>query len=226
MNKLRWVRGLTELLWDGQCPLCQRSTSSEFCEDCQRQVKQCQKPKGEQFQAGQLAVFAWGSYKGALKRSLTVLKYDNQPQLARPLAHWLGEAWLAANQPTNGLTVVPIPIHSSKLENRGYNQAGVLAERFCEFTRLPLVQGLERSQETTAQFKLSAIEREQNLAAAFSLGKDFRHSPPSQPVLLLDDIYTSGATARSAAQTLRRHGIRVYGMAVIARAIKEIDDSK
>ncbi|UBF25345.1 hypothetical protein K9N68_27645 [Kovacikia minuta CCNUW1] len=116
---------------------------------------------------------------------------------------------------------MPIPLHASRQKQRGFNQADLLAKHFCELTRLPLEnRGLERSQETIAQFKLSATEREQNLADAFQIGRAFLQKAPSTPVLLLDDIYTTGATVKSATQILRRRGIRVYGVIVVARTVR------
>lgn len=223
MKNFGWhLRGLAGLVLEAQCPLCQRSADQVCCQYCLRQLQRCQLAEPEQLQPGMLPVFAWGGYSGSLKRAIACLKYENQPQLARPLAHWLAQSWLSSNPFPGRLTVVPIPIHATKRKQRGYNQADLLAESFCELTCLPLeCQGLERSQETIAQFALSATEREANLAEAFTLGKAFSKKQPTSPILLLDDIYTTGATARSAAQTLRRHGIRVYGMAVVARAIRE-----
>jgi ComF family protein len=171
-----------------------------------------------------LPIFAWGSYSGALRRTIAVFKYENKPHLARPLGHWMADAWLKTPDRVIPFTVVPIPMHPDKQKQRGFNQAELLAEHFCEQTRLPLqAKGLERSRETTAQFQLSAGDRERNLADAFSLGAAFHKRPPTKAVLLLDDIYTTGATARSAAQTLRRHGIRVQGLIVLARAALEKD---
>ena len=152
------------------------------------------------------------------------LKYDNQPHLAEPLAVWMAEAWLnSAGLPSPRPVLVPVPMHPDKLRQRGFNQAELLASTFSAHTRLPLVrQGLRRSRETTAQFQLSAEAREHNLSGAFSLGPAFVRRPPTQPVLLVDDIYTTGATARAALQTLHRHGIRVQGLIVLARAVKEL----
>jgi ComF family protein len=164
-------------------------------------------------------VFVWGNYSGVLKRAIATLKYDNQPQLARPLGHWLGQAWLklpAAGRLKN-LTVVPIPLYPTKLKQRGYNQAELIAQSFCEVTRYkhqPL--SLERIRETDAQFGLSAQARKQNLKDAFVISKRFNMHPSNSPVLLVDDIYTTGATGRSAAQTLRERGVEVYGVAAIA----------
>lgn len=215
-NWLNWVL-------EFPCPLCHRSTANDWCLDCQRQVQRCQFAKSERLQSGQPTVFAWGRYGGRLKQAIAALKYGQQPHLARPLADWLATAWLEYHSDLN-CTVVPIPMHASKRQERGFNQAELLAEHFCQYTRLKLVRtGLERIKATNAQFQLSAADRAHNLSAAFTLGPEFRRTVPVHPVLLLDDIYTTGATVRSAAQTLRQQGIRVYGVVVVARAEKQKD---
>jgi ComF family protein len=171
------------------------------------------------FWQGELPVFVWGAYSGILKQAIAALKYENQPQLARSLGHWLGQAWLKspAATRTKKLTVVPIPLHPTKLKQRGFNQAELIARSFCEFTGYKhQALGLERVRVTQAQFGLSAQEREQNLTDAFAIAKSLSQAPSTSPVLLVDDIYTTGATACSAAQTLRRQGIGVYGVVAIA----------
>ncbi len=166
-----------------------------------------------------LPIFSWGSYGGALKRAIAALKYNNQPQLARPLGQWLAQAWRSSLVSRPPLTVVPIPLHQDRYKLRGYNQAALLAHSFCALAGLSLqCYGLERSQNTQAQFGLSIAQREQNLFQAFNLGQDFLRKPPVYPVLLLDDIYTTGATTRSAANVLQHAGIEVYGIVTFAFA--------
>lgn len=207
---------LLNLFLESNCPLCQRPTSQEFCQDCTRQLQRCQLPH----LSGSLVdvpVFTWGMYGGTLKRAIAALKYENQPQLAQPLGHWLAQAWLDSQLVSTQLIVVPIPLHADKQKQRGYNQAALLAQSFCKITGLRLQQlGLERIRATEAQFGLSTSEREKNLAGAFGLGRGFRRRRPASPVLLLDDVYTTGATTRFAVQTLQHHGIQVYGLAAIA----------
>ena len=216
--------GLLALFLKSKCPLCDRPAEVELCEYCKRQLLRCQLKNPSNFWQGELPVFVWGTYGGVLKRAIASLKYENQPQLARPLGYQLGEAWLKSPAATRAkkLTIVPIPLHPTKLQQRGYNQAEIIAQSFCDITgykQQPL--GLERIRATEAQFGLSAQAREQNLADAFVIGKSFRKHPPNSPVLLVDDIYTTGATVRCAAQTLRRQGIKVYGVIAIATSRKE-----
>lgn len=160
-------------------------------------------------------------YSGALKQAIAALKYENQPQLADLLGLWMGNAWNRAYPLLNPAIVVPIPMHVSKQQERGFNQAVLLARAFCQTTHLPLKEhGLERQRMTEAQFKLSPTERQQNLKDAFCLGRSLLKRRPSQPILLLDDIYTTGATAQAAAAALRAHGFQVQGIVVLARTMK------
>lgn len=222
LNWNRNFQGLLDLFLESKCPLCQRSTPQELCLDCSRQLQRCQLPNCNYLWQGQLPILAWGIYNGTLKQAIAALKYENRPQIARPLGHWLAEVWLNSPHAAHQLVVVPIPLHPDKQKQRGFNQAILLAQSFCEITKLQLQQtGLERVRSTEAQFSLSASEREKNLAMAFQIGADFCRRRPAKPILLLDDIYTTGATARSAAQTLRRLGIPVYGLVAIAAAQKQ-----
>jgi predicted amidophosphoribosyltransferase len=132
------VANLLGLVFKTACPLCQRPTSQNFCLYCQRQLQQCQLSVVQQYQLSPLPVFAWGSYNGALKRAIAALKYNNHPELARPLGHWLANAWLASSMRTESAIVVPIPMYPDKKRQRGFNQAELLAASFCELTRLPL----------------------------------------------------------------------------------------
>ncbi|HEY9694869.1 MAG TPA: ComF family protein [Oculatellaceae cyanobacterium] len=218
MQKLtQTLNNFLNLFLQSKCPLCQRATEAEFCQYCQRQLLSCKLTNSSYLWQGEVPVFAWGVYGGAIKRAIAALKYEHLPQLAQPLGYWLGEAWLKSpiSQTTKKLIVVPIPLHSSKLKQRGYNQAELLAQSFCQFTGLAWQDGLERVRSTEAQFGLSQLQRQQNLAEAFRLSKKLQVQS-SNAVLLLDDIYTTGATVKSAAKTLQQQGIQVYGLVAIA----------
>lgn len=215
------LSGLLNIFLKSNCPLCDRPTTDEFCCDCTRQIQRCRLPDANSCLKQEIPIFVWGNYSGTLKRAIASLKYDNQPQLARPLGIWLAQAWLKSQFAQPELIVVPIPLHINKQKQRGYNQALLLAQSFCQVTRLRWQNGLERTQDTEAQFKLSPLQRQQNLSMAFSISPKFRLHQPTSQVLLLDDIYTTGATARFAAQTLRQQGIAVYGMVAIATSQRQ-----
>ncbi|WP_449416534.1 ComF family protein [Phormidium nigroviride] len=218
----RWWTSYFKPFWSlflkSSCPLCQRTARGGFCQYCQKQIWQCQFTNNSQLWQGEMPIFVWGEYRGALKRAIAAFKYDNKPEIGKPLGQWLAQAWL--NYPElaiDKLTVVPIPLHATKLKKRGFNQAEILAENFCELTGLPLQrQGLERVKDTKPLFDLSRKQRQDEMKEALILGKGFRRRHPPGGVLLVDDIYTSGTTVKSATEALKREGIKVYGVVAIA----------
>lgn len=228
LSKAGWKQGKQQLLGlflSSHCPLCQRATPSLMCPNCQRQVRQCQLANPlDQTHSG-LPVVSWGRYDGSLRQAIRSLKYSGQPGLAEFLGAELGLVW-QQYQASLGLTskrpivMVPIPLHSTKLEQRGFNQAELLARWVGRVTRRPLnSKGLIRLQATQAQHGLSRQDRQANLAQAFALDPGQVSALRAASVWLVDDIFTTGATAQAAAQTLRRSGISVAGICTVARAL-------
>ncbi|MBW4482855.1 MAG: ComF family protein [Tildeniella torsiva UHER 1998/13D] len=206
------------------CPLCQRSTPAGLCSSCRRQVHQCQAQTPCDRSLPGLAVVSWGRYEGSLRQAIGSLKYSNQTSLAQFLGTELGQTWLDHGPGPKDLArpvaIVPVPLHPSRLQQRGFNQADLLAQWFCRLTRLPLhSSGLLRVQATQAQHSLDRLSRQQNLAQAFAVNPGRVNVLRQSTVWLLDDIFTTGATAQAAAQTLRRNGIAVGGICTVARAM-------
>ncbi len=227
------LHNFLDLFLADRCSLCDRPTANvdRLCTACSRGVQACQFSPASQFYQENLPVLVWGSYSGSLKQAIAAMKYENHPQLAVPLGRWLAQAWLNSlkNRPTKSsqkkflpnrveaYAVVPIPMHPEKVKQRGFNQAELIAKSFCETTGYPLrSQGLERIRHTSAQFGLSRQQRQQNLSQAIALGKDFRRRRPTRSILLLDDIYTTGATCSEAAKALQNNNIQVAGILAIA----------
>jgi ComF family protein len=216
------------------CALCDRPASpgSCLCQDCQQQLLDCRWEGRSQQDAGpkasdSLPVVSWGKYGGGLKRAIARLKYDGHRALADPLGIWLAERWLASEGQTrqthHSPLVVPIPLYSEKQQQRGFNQADLIAASFCRRARLPLRKaGLVRTRATAPQFSLSPSARQDNLKQAFALGPDLQPRPlrpcGHRPLLLLDDIYTTGATIQAARAELEAAGWVVRGVVAVARA--------
>ncbi len=224
-----WIhlKNLLNLFLQSHCPLCERDTSNCFCQYCNQQLQSCQQKHPHHQWKPPLPIFAWGDYRGTLKTAIAKMKYENQPQIGYTLGEYLGKSWLLNLPiPDKKLMIVPIPLHPNKQKQRGYNQAELIAQGFCTVTGFKLkTDGLARIKETEAQFKLSPFERENNLLNAFELGKGFVHRHPQTPILLLDDIYTTGATAKSAVNTLRQSGMEVLGLAAVASTLKSEKNS-
>ncbi|MEL6162711.1 MAG: ComF family protein [Cyanobacteria bacterium J06628_3] len=208
-------KSFLNLFLQSNCPLCQRPASQEFCEYCHKQLQKCRLSNSNR-NNHDVPVIAWGAYGGAMKRAIAAMKYENHPEIARPLGEWLGEVWLQNYGTEESFVVVPIPMHPAKQKQRGFNQAELIAKSFCQTTGLKLkLHGLQRVRKTEALFGLSPTQRKETLAEAFDIGKDFRKHPKF-PVILIDDIYTTGTTVKSAMETLNKNKIIVSGVAAVA----------
>ncbi len=226
------------------CAVCDRPTSQTFCLDCQRQVFQTEtaphqaKDQPDLQGDSALPISALGLYDGSLKRAILAMKYGDRPEVAKPLGTALGWHWLAQQSQTswhktakiargNALYALPIPLHATRQKSRGFNQAELIARAFCQVSKVALLaDGLLRVQATQPQHELGLAERQQNLEQVFQVGKSLHQradrtrakGKASPSVLLVDDIYTTGATVQSAAATLRQSGISVRGIVTVARA--------
>ncbi len=97
---------LLNLFTESNCPLCQRPASEEFCEYCHKQLQKCCLNDSNPRKNNSPPVIAWGTYGGAIKRAIATMKYENHPEIARPLGEWLGETWLQNYGYENSFMVV------------------------------------------------------------------------------------------------------------------------
>jgi len=205
------------------CSLCDLATEPVPLPGCRRCAEPlerrgvCPRCRGAPppFEAARAAFV----HTGPLARAIHRFKYEGQSALAVPLARALAAAsasWLASLGP--GLTLVPVPLHRWRLLRRGYDQTALLTRALAGVTGLPLRPSvLRRVRSTRRQVGLTEAERTENLRGAFAVSAPC----PSGAVLLVDDVFTTGATARAAGAALREAGVpRVYVL-TLARAVGE-----
>ena len=114
--------------------------------------------------------------------------------------------------------MVPVPLHIQRLRWRGFNQAQLLVREICRAARVPVDPFvLERTRATAPQVELDTSARRRNVAGAFSVTDSRRLRGRS--VLLVDDVYTTGATANECSRALLRGGAARVDVLVLARAV-------
>ncbi|MGA8152523.1 MAG: ComF family protein [Terriglobales bacterium] len=167
---------------------------------------------------------AYGSYEGGLRELIHLLKYDQVRPAATVLGRMLAEAVsdlqpLFADRP---VLVVPVPLHTRKFRQRGFNQAEVIAHsalKLLSGTGLLLSSAvLERTRETQSQIGLSRHQRRENMRGAFAAAK--RSEIAGREILLVDDVFTTGTTVSECARVLRRTGASKVYVATVARTLK------
>lgn len=149
---------------------------------------------------------------GPVRELIHQLKYDGFTDLVPILSGILSK--VMAEQLWDGWVVVPIPLHASRLSQRGFNQADLLGGRLARALGLAYQpKGLVRARPTPTQTGLSRRSRSDNLYRAFRSRRDWRGAK----VLLVDDVMTTGATLADAARACKDAGAKKVWATVIAR---------
>ncbi len=214
------------------CPHCAQSVApvvDPLCAHCGRPQPQpvdfchgCHSGGRDAFALVRVATL----YGDPLRGAIHALKYGGQPELAPLLARYLIAAaqqppWLDILPDIDG--VIPVPLHAQRLAERGFNQSALLAGAFAEGTGLRLAESwLRRERETRSQVGLNGAERRQNVADAFVAEAEVA----GKRLLLVDDVFTTGATLTACAQSLRLAGAKaIYGLALSTPAPAPVEPS-
>ncbi len=160
-------------------------------------------------------LIAW-SYEPPLDAVLRALKFRRLEYLGSLLAAELLPC--IGDEFGNIDTVVPVPLHWLRHLRRGYNQAELIARPLAGLLGLPLTRGLRRIRGTAPQTQLARGKRRDNLQQVFRVRNP--EALRDQRLLLVDDVFTTGATLRSAAATLKQAGARSVDALAVARTPK------
>ena len=172
----------------------------ELCQDCER--------KNHVFTRG-VGAF---SYSKAMKKSMYGFKYNNRREYGKYYADVIWEKYGSTIMSWNADALVPVPLHRARLRKRGYNQAQVLAKEIEKLSGVKVVDNvLIRTKNTKPQKELTDKERNNNIESAFQMStNDLKYNK----VILVDDIYTTGATINECAKALLDGGVgKVYFIA-------------
>jgi ComF family protein len=161
------------------------------------------------------AAYAAFRYATPLDRLIRDLKYHRRLARARVLGRALA-AHLRARGAAQADLVVPVPLHPTRLRERGYNQSLELARVLARELTLPLAapRAVERRRATAPQAKLDPAQRRRNVRDAFRVHTEVR----GLRVAIVDDVMTSGHTAGALARCLKRAGAAHVAVWVVARA--------
>jgi ComF family protein len=176
---------------------------------------------------------AFGAYENELREMLHLLKYGRTRSLASRVlgAHLAQTILLLEDDAARDLVVIAVPLFAARAQERGFNQSELLADAaLAELRRLrpqwkltAQHEALERTRDTRELYTLNPRQRRANLRGAFAVAQD--EAVRGREVLLIDDILTTGATARECARVLTRAGAAKVWVATLARAQAEASDS-
>lgn len=234
----QWTKKLQSLLFPPTCLLCGAlgDGDRDLCGGCLRDLplntpscRRCALPLGAAtvapcgdcqrrppaFDAARAAYL----YDYPLDYLIKALKYQGRLSVARLLGEVLAETLADEPRPD---CIIPIPLHPSRLRQRGFNQSVELARPVARRLGVPVVVDcLRRLRPTLPQVGQDARERRANLRGAFGV-----HGAPPPRVALLDDVVTTGSTVDEAARTLRAAGVEEIWVWAVARTAGQLESEK
>jgi ComF family protein len=194
-------------------PLCRRcgigfatdAGEDHLCSDCLRDI-------GYFTKARSLA-----HYEGLLVELISRFKYRGGIRLAKPLGFLLADYGSPDFSFSDYDLILPVPLHRRRLRQRGYNQSLLLARAISRKHAVPLnYTSLRRIRPTRPQTELSGLDRQKNIRGAFALRG--REPVENKCVLLIDDVFTTGATVEECAKVLIKSGAKQVDVLTLVRA--------
>lgn len=162
---------------------------------------------------------AVAAFDDVARRLVHGLKYRDRLELAGWMAGWMARA--GAEMIAAADVVVPVPLHRRRLWWRRYNQSALLAKVVAARTGKPLaLAAVERIRPTPRQVGLTRDERDRNVRGAFRVPAAGRMAVAGRRILMVDDVYTTGATARAVTRALLRAGAAGVDVLVFARVVR------
>lgn len=196
-----WGRALLDFTYPPHCAVCEADIEAAalLCGSCWAEiVPRHPHPRNEDGGHAFERLIALGPFTGALQQAIYALKFRNQVRLGRALGERMGQCLAEQLAPLDCL--LPVPLHSARLRERGFNQSAEIAAGLGAVLGVPVCYGVVRRQRNTRQQAiLSAEERRANIRDAFAHGAAL---PASVRVGIVDDVWTTGETMAACAQAV------------------------
>lgn len=155
-------------------------------------------------------------YDDLARRMVSLLKYSDRTDLAPWMASWMV---VAGKELIEGAdAIVPIPLYSGRLRSRRFNQSAELARHIADKAQIPFFPvSMKRKKNTRQQVGLTQSERQRNVSGAFVVPEERKIDVIGKRVILVDDVYTTGATTKAATRALKRAGASQVDVLVFAK---------
>jgi ComF family protein len=157
-------------------------------------------------------------YEGTLRQLVHFFKYQGKITIGKKLAQLMGDYCREGLYFSSAECIVPVPLGIKKLRHREFNQSFILAKVVGKYLKVPVYPfALKKVKEPASQMELSRQDRMRNVRGAFMVRK--KKQINRKEVLLVDDVFTTGATIRECSRVLLQHGVKKVWALTLARTI-------
>ena len=164
------------------------------------------------------------AYSGVARQMVQTLKYSDGTGLAPWMARWMVRA--GAELIADADVIVPVPLHWRRFLWRRFNQSAELARAWPGFRQAVRAAGVTRVKGTRQQVGLGLSAREDNVRGAFHVMPERRHPVRGRRVLVVDDVYTTGATVSAVTRALKKSGAAGIDVLTFARVLPGLLDDE
>lgn len=160
------------------------------------------------------------AFNGTARNLVHALKYRDRTEIAPMMALWMVRA--GSDLLADCDAILPVPLHSFRLMARKFNQAAELAGAVSRLSERPMLgSAVRRTRNTRHQVGLGRTGRDENVRGAFEVTERGRSEVIGRRIVVIDDVYTTGATVGAIARSLRRAGAADIGVLTFARALPD-----
>lgn len=214
------LNSLLRLIYPSFCQSCSSIITQEqtFCFACQSKIKPVVPVFLRTTKKYILPIYAACAYDDPVK-SLILKKFSYDTLACKQLANLIID--FVPFETIKADFLIPVPLHWSRFAWRGYNQADLIAKQLSKKLDIPIINIVKRKHRTIFQSRLSPNQRQKNVETAFSIKKNFIFNNPikDKNIVIIDDLFTTGATVKSVAQTLAILQPASISIAVACRTI-------
>ena len=223
------LQGMLDFIFPPLCAGCGKFEDSQhcICKQCLKRILRYDNPiclncESEMITSTgcpnckekQFPLFVYGGYRPILNEIIIQYKFKNILAVADLLTPLLYEKFCNDINKIKPTVLVPIPLHPTRENQRGYNQALILAEKLSALSEIKVSTDLiYRIKNRTPQAKLDIKQRSRNIKGVFKVDESYENK---EMILLVDDVVTTGATVKEAKKMLEAYGHKVVGVAALA----------
>lgn len=208
---------LIQILYPKQCLICGKLEQDTICSRCYNELKieaKIENYKNKSFNE-HLYIF---KYEGKVRSLIIDYKFSDKPYLSNFFTKMIIKNEKICRKIKNYDIIIPVPIHKRRKCERGYNQSEVIANQLAKNLRIELIADcLIKQKNTVAQSTLTKKQREENVKQVYKIQNEQKIQ--NKKIILLDDIYTTGATAEECSKILKQNGAKEILVLTIAKDI-------